>query len=148
MTPLHYEDIDVGSVHDLGSYRVSTDELTAFAEQYDPQPIHVDEAAAGESIHGGVIASGWHTASACMRLLVDEFLNDTASMGSFGLDELRWRTPVRAGDTISARSEITDKRESSSRDDRGYVQNELVAHNQHDEEVVFWRATNIFRKRP
>lgn len=148
MATLHYEDIDVGEVRELGSYRVTADELTAFAERYDPQPIHVNETVARESIHGGVIASGWHTASICMRLLVDGFLNDAASMGSFGLDELRWRAPVRAGDTITARSEITDKRESSSRNDRGYVQNELVAHNQNGQEVVFWRATNIFGKRP
>jgi acyl dehydratase len=148
MATLHYEDIEVGEVRELGSYQVSKHELTTFAEQYDPQPIHVNEAAARESIHGGVIASGWYTASVCMRLLVDGFLNDTVSMGSFGLDELRWRAPVRPGDTITARHEITDKRESGSRNDRGYVQNELVAHNQDDEEVVFWRATNIFGKRP
>jgi acyl dehydratase len=147
MTKLHYEDIEIGEVRELGSYRVATDEITEFAEQYDPQPIHIDEAAARESIHGGIIASGWYTASVCMRLLVNGFLNETVSMGSFGLDELRWRAPVRPGDTINARHEITDKRESSSRDDRGYVQNELVAHNQHDEEVAFWRATNIFGKR-
>ena len=146
MTKLHYEDIEVGEVRELGSYRVSVDEITEFAEQYDPQPIHIDERAARDSIHGGIIASGWYTASVCMRLLVDGFLNDTVSMGSFGLDELRWSTPVRPGDTINAHHEITDKRESGSRDDRGYVQNELIAHNQNDEEVVFWRATNIFGK--
>ncbi|WP_435077125.1 MaoC family dehydratase [Halococcus sp. AFM35] len=148
MAKLHYEDIEVGEVRDLGSYRAPEDELMAFAERYDPQPIHVSEAAARESIHDGIIASGWYTASVCMRLLVDGFLNDAASMGSFGLDELRWRAPVRPGDTITVRNEITDKRESESRDDRGYVENELTAHNQNGEEVVFWRATNIFGKRP
>lgn len=148
MATLYYEDIEMGEVRELGTYSVTKDELTAFAQRYDPQPIHVDEAAAQESMYGGVIASGWYTASVCMRLLVDELLKDAASMGSFGLDELRWTTPVRAGDTISAHNEITEKRESESRDDRGYVQNELTAHNQEGEEVVFWRATNIFAKRP
>ena len=148
MAKLHYEDIKVDEVRDLGSYRVSKDELIAFAERYDPQPIHVDEAAARDSVYEGVIASGWYTASVCMRLLVDGFLNDAVSMGSFGLDELRWSTPVRPDDTISARHEIIDKRESDSRDDRGYVQNELIAHNQDHEEVVFWHATNIFGKKP
>lgn len=147
MAILYYEDIDVGDTRDLGSYRVTEDEFTAFAEQYDPQSIHLDEAAARDSVYDGVIASGWYTASVCMRLLVDGFLNEAASMGSFGLDELRWSTPVRAGDTISARNEITDKRASESRNDRGYVQNELIAHNQDGEEVVFWRATNIFGKK-
>lgn len=144
---LYYEDLDVGDVHELGTYRVTKDELTTFAEQYDPQSIHIDEQAAQESIHGGLIASGWYTASVCMRLLVDELLRDAASMGSFGLDELRWRTPVRAGDTISAHNEVTGKKASSSRDDRGYVENDLTASNQDGEEVVFWRATNIFGKR-
>lgn len=147
MAILYYEDIDVGEVRDLGSHRVPKDELTAFAEQYDPQPIHTDEAAARDSIYGGLIASGWYTASVCMRLLVDGFLNETAGMGSFGLDELRWPTPVRAGDTITAYNRITDKRTSDSRNDRGYVENELTAHNQDDETVVFWRATNIFERR-
>ena len=148
MAKLYYEDIEVGEVRELGSYCMAKDEIMEFAEQYDPQPIHTNEAAACDSIHGGIIASGWYTASVCMRLLVSGFLNDTMSMGSFGLDELRWSTPVRPGDTISARNEIIDKRESSSRNDRGYIQNELVAHTQNNEEVVFWRATNIFGKRP
>lgn len=148
MATLYYEDIDVDDVHDLGRYRVTEDELIGFAEQYDPQPIHTDESTARDSIYGGIIASGWYTASVCMRLLVDGLLNDAASMGAFGLDELRWSTPVRAGDTISARTTITDKRESESRNDRGYVQNELIAHNQNGEEVIFWRATNIFGTRP
>lgn len=147
MVTLYYEDIEVGEVRDLGAYRVSNDECTAFAKRYDPQPIHIDEAAARDSIYGEIIASGWYTASVCMRLLVDGFLNDAASMGAFGLDELRWSTPVRAGDTISAHNEITDKRPSDSRDDRGYVQNEVTAYNQDGEEVVFWHATNIFGRK-
>lgn len=146
MATLYYEDIEVGDVHDLGEYRVSKDECTVFAERYDPHPIHTDEAAARDSIYGGLIASGWYTASVCMRLLVDGFLNEAASMGSFGLDELQWPTPVRPGDTISAHCKITDKRTSDSRNDRGYVENELTAHNQDDEAVVFWRATNIFER--
>lgn len=148
MATLYYEDIEVGEIRELGEYRVSKDEFTAFAAQYDPQPIHTDEAAAQNSIYGEIIASGWYTASVCMRLLVDGFLSEAASMGAFGLDELRWSTPVRAGDTISVRNEITDKRPSDSRNDRGYVQNEVTAHNQVGEEVVFWRATNIFGRKP
>jgi acyl dehydratase len=144
MARLYYEDIGVGEVRDLGSYTASKEELLQFAERYDPQPIHVDEDAAAETMYGELIASGWHTASACMRLLVDGFLNDTVSLGSFGLDELRWRVPVRPGDTVTVTHEITGKTESTTRDDRGYIENEIEAMNQNGEEVIFWRATNIF----
>lgn len=144
MPRLYYEDIDVGEVRDCGSYTASKEELLRFAERYDPQPIHVNEEAAAETIYQGIIASGWHTASACMRLLVDGFLNDTVSLGSFGLDELRWRVPVRPGDTVTVTHEITAKTESTTRDDRGYIENEVEAVNQNGEEVIFWRATNIF----
>jgi acyl dehydratase len=143
----HYEDIAVGETVELGSYEVTREEVTTFAEQYDPQPIHVDEAAATESIYGGLIASGWHTAAICMRLLVEGFLDGTASMGSPGLDELRWRRPVRPGDTVSARVEILDKSPSESRDDRGYVENRVVGTNQDGDEVLVWRATNIVGRR-
>ena len=147
MTPLYYEDIKVDEVRDLGHFHANEDEIVEFAIQYDPQPIHVDKQAARESIHGGIIASGWYTASMCMKLLTDGLLSNAASMGSFGLDELRWPTPVRPGDSITVQSEIIGKRESNSRSDRGYVKNELIGHNQSDEEVIFWKATNIFRKK-
>jgi acyl dehydratase len=143
----YYEDIDSGEVREIGSYTADRDELLQFAERYDPQPIHVDPEAAADTMYGGIIASGWHTASACMALLVEGFLNDTVSLGSFGLDELRWRTPVRPGDTVSVTHRITDKSESTTRDDRGYIENEVQATNEEREEVVFWRATNIFLKR-
>lgn len=145
---LYYEDIDIGDVRALGQYTADRAELIQFAERYDPQPIHIDPEAAADSIYGGIIASGWHTSSACMALLVNGFLNDTVSLGSFGLDELRWRTPVRPGDTVSVTHRLTDKRESTTRDDRGYIENEIEATNEDGEEVVFWRATNIFLKHP
>ncbi|MFC6614960.1 MaoC family dehydratase [Halopenitus salinus] len=144
----YYEDIDVGSKQDLGSYTVPKAEMTDFAERYDPQPIHLDEELAAETIHGGLIASGWYTASVCMRLLVDGFLEDSSAVGAFGVDELRWRTPVRAGDTIDAEHRILDATESTTRDDRGYIEGELTAHNQDGEEVIEWRATSIFLRRP
>lgn len=147
MTKRTYEDIEVGAVHDVGSFVATEEEIRRFAERYDPQPIHVDPEAAAESMYGGLIASGWYTASACMRLIVDEFFNHTVSMGSFGIEELRWRTPVRPGDTVSVRFAVVDKTESTSREDRGYVENEVTASNQDDEEVVYWRATNIIGRR-
>ncbi|WP_129116161.1 MaoC family dehydratase [Halegenticoccus tardaugens] len=147
MTEIYFEDIREGDVRELGSYRVPKDEMVAFAHQYDPQPIHVDESAAEDSIYDGIIASGWYTAGVCMQLLVDEFLDHAASVGSLGLDELRWETPVRPSDVISARNEILEVRESTTRDDRGYVKNYLVAHNQDGDEVLSWTATNIFLRK-
>ncbi len=144
----YYEDIAVGERVELGSYTVTKAEIREFAEQYDPQPIHVDEAAAAESVYGGLIASGWHTAAVCMRLLSEGFLNETASMGSPGLDELRWLAPVRPGDTLSASVEILDTRPSESREDRGYVKNRLVGENQEGDDVISWEATNIIGRRP
>ncbi|WP_435064415.1 MaoC family dehydratase [Halobaculum sp. EA56] len=147
MTKRTFEDIEEGAVHDVGSFVAREEEMLAFAERYDPQPIHVDPEAAADSVFGGIIASGWYTASCCMRLAVDGFFNDTVSMGSFGMDELRWRTPVRPGDEIDVEFAVVDKTASESRDDRGYVDNEITATNQDGDEVVFWRATNIFGRR-
>jgi acyl dehydratase len=144
----YYEDITVGERVELGSHTVTKAEIREFAERYDPQPIHVDEAAAAESVYGGLIASGWHTAAVCMRLLAEGFLNETESMGSPGLDELRWLAPVRPGDTLSASVEILDTRPSESREDRGYVKNRLVGRNQEGDDVITWEATNIIGRRP
>jgi acyl dehydratase len=144
----YYEDITVGETAALGSHEVAKADLIEFAERYDPQPFHVDEEAAADSVFGGLIASGWYSASVCMRLLVDGYLSATESMGAFGLDELRWPTPVRPGDVIEAEVEILDKRPSGSRDDRGYVQNRVVGRNGDGDTVVEWRATNIVGRRP
>ena len=147
MTKRYFEDIDVGTVFDLGHFSVTRDDILEFAERYDPQPIHVDPEVAEESIYGGLIASGWHTGSLCMRQLANELMNDAASLGSFGLEELRWRKPLRPGDTVFVESEILDKRRSESHDDRGYISNELRGKNAEGELVISWRATNIFLRR-
>lgn len=147
MTRQTFDDLEEGTVLDVGSFEATEAEMRSYAERYDPQPIHVDPEAAEESVFGGLIASGWYTASCCMRLVVDEFFNDTVSMGSFGLDELRWRTPLRPGDVVDVEFTIVEKTESDSRDDRGYVVNEVTATNQDGEEVVYWRATNIIGRR-
>jgi acyl dehydratase len=143
MAALYFDDIDEGEVRDLGEYEVPREEMIEFARRYDPQPIHVDEAVARDSMFGGVIASGWYTASVCMRLLVDNFLNETASMGAVGLDELTWATPVRPGDTLSVENEVIDTRPSDSRDDRGYVRNRTSGYNQDGDEVISWVGVNI-----
>ncbi|WP_233261532.1 MaoC/PaaZ C-terminal domain-containing protein [Vitiosangium sp. GDMCC 1.1324] len=93
----YFEDFQVGQVLELGSYVVTREEILAFARQYDPQPFHVDEEAGRQSIYGSIIASGWQTAAICHRLLVRAVLEGSSSMGSPGLDELRWLRPVRPG---------------------------------------------------
>lgn len=144
MSTTYFEDLTEGEVTDLGSAEVDREEMIAFARRYDPQPIHTDETAPETAVYGGVIASGWYTAGLCMRLFVDGLLKDAASAGSFGLDELRWTAPVRAGDTIHAENEILETWPSESRADRGYVSNELRGFNGEGEPVISWTATNIF----
>ncbi|MGQ4555355.1 MaoC/PaaZ C-terminal domain-containing protein [Halobellus sp. GM3] len=140
----YFEDLAEGESHDLGSYTADREELLAFARRYDPQPIHTDPEMAAETMYGGLIASGWHTAGSCMALLVENFLAETATLGSFGLEELRWRAPVYPGDTVRVAVEVIETRASESREDRGYVTNDVVAENEAGEEVLFWRSTNIF----
>lgn len=117
----YYEDIEVGDTAEFGEYHVTKEEIVDFAERYDPQPFHTDEEAAEDSAFGELVASGWHTASMCMRMLVDGPLQERAGMGARGVDELRWKQPVRPGDTLSIRSEVIDKRVSESDPKRGYV---------------------------
>ncbi|RRJ28438.1 MaoC family dehydratase [Halocatena pleomorpha] len=105
----YYEDIEIGTTQEFGSYTVEKEELVSFAEQYDPQPFHVDESAAEESLFGELVASGWHTAAMTMRMLVDNSSADSRAMGAVGVDELRWKEPVRPGDTLSVRTEVIDK---------------------------------------
>jgi acyl dehydratase len=147
MPSLYFEDLEAGQVRELGTFHLSREEIVEFAERYDPQPIHVDEDAAEASVFGGLIASGWQTASACMRLLVDGLLGDAASMGALGVDELRWKAPVRPGQEISVRNEILETRPSDSRDDRGYVRNRTVGENADGEEVITMVGVNIIGKR-
>lgn len=148
MATLHFEDIDEGTVRELGDFTLSAEEIKAFAEQYDPQALHTDEAAATESIYGGLIASGWHTACMCMRLLVDGLLGPADSMGASGLEELSWHAPVRPGRTIHVTNEILETRPSGSRADRGYVWNRTVGVDADGNKVITIVANNIVGRRP
>ena len=117
---LHFEDLETGSVFDLGTVVLTTDEIVSFARQYDPQPFHLDEVAA-IPMFGGLIASGWQTVSLFQRLLVDGFLGDVACLGSPGVNDIRFLRPTFAGKPISGRLTIGEKRLSKSRPDRGSV---------------------------
>ena len=119
-TLFHFEDLETGSVFDLGTVVLTTEEIVTFSRQYDPQPFHLDEVAA-IPIFGGLIASGWQTVSLFQRLLVDGFLGDAACLGSPGVNDIRFLRPTFAGKPISGRLTIGEKRLSKSRPDRGSV---------------------------
>lgn len=144
--PTYYEDFDVGDTREFGGRTVTRDEIVEFAEQYDPQSIHVDEEAAAESMFGGLIASGWHTAAVCMRMFVDN-MADEAWLGARGVDDLRWIRPVRPGDTLSATVEVVGKRPDEENPQVGYVDSKLTASNQDGEPVISWVGLGIVKRR-
>lgn len=122
--PRYYEDLEVGDVYETGSETVTKAEIVDFAEQFDPQPFHVDEEAARDSMFGGLVASGLHTLCLSTRLTVVDVFGGAAgiaNMGGAGIDELRWHEPVRPGDGLHVALEVAEKTPSESRSDRGYV---------------------------
>jgi acyl dehydratase len=147
MSEVFLDDLEAGQRYELGTRVVSRDEIVAFGRDYDPQPFHVDEDAARSSIYGGLIASGWHTVCLFMRLFVDGFLNRAASMGSPGVDELRWLKPVRSGDRLTGRIEILEIRPSRSRPDRGIARMRSVMADQDGDEVLSMVANVLLRRR-
>ncbi len=142
----YFEDWTVGESFISVSHEMTAERIRSFAEEFDPQPFHIDEEAAAKSIYGGIIASGWHTGSVLMRLLTT-FLGPS-SMGSPGVDELRWRAPVRAGDQLRLRLSVTDARASSSKPDRGLVFFDEELLNQRDEVVMSLSSTLFMARRP
>ena len=148
MSKIYFDDFEVGQKIELGSCTVTKEEIIEFALKFDPQPFHVNEKEAAETIYGGLIASGWHTGSLFMRLLYDGLLSRAASMGSPGQDEMRWVRPVRPGDTLSARGVIEEKIPSRSKPDRGLVRTTYQVFNQEGLEVMKIRGLGIFAKRP
>jgi acyl dehydratase len=143
----YWEDFKVGEVHQIGEKRVDKDEIFAFAKQFDPQPFHVDEAAAKASIYGGLIASGWHTVALVMRMMCDAYMLDSASLGSPGIDNLKWLKPVRPGDTIRAQRTTLEVRASASRPDMGLVKTHWEVFNQNGERVMTMEGYGMFRRR-
>jgi acyl dehydratase len=142
-----FEDFRPGEVLEFGDYLVTEEEIVEFAKRYDPQPFHVDHEAADRSIYGGLIASGWLTGSIVMRLLVDHFISPVSSMGSPGVDEIRWTKPVRPGDRLKLRVTVVETRRSQSKPDRGIVQVQEEAINQDGETVMSIRGMGLYRCR-
>ena len=144
---LYFEDFREGQVFELGEKTLTKQEIVAFAREYDPQPFHVDEEAAKQSAFGGLIASGWHTAAVFMRLYVDALLHRAASMGSPGVEELRWHRPVRPGDALSARLTVLDASPSANNPRRGTVYFVSEVRNGRGETVMTIKARGLFARR-
>lgn len=144
----YFEDYLPGAIHEFGATTVTEQALVSFARAYDPQSFHIDREAAAQSMFGGLIASGWHTASLMMRMLVDDYLSSVASLASPGVDELRWLAPVRPGDVLRVRVTVVDARRSRSRSDRGVVTSQVEVLNQDDVVVMTVKAVNLLLTRP
>jgi acyl dehydratase len=118
---LHYEDFPAGEVATYGRYEVTAEEIKAFAAEFDPQPFHLDERAGAASLLGGLSASGWHVCAIMNRMMVDAYLGRAASMGSFGVNEMKWLRPVRPGDVLSVRRTTLERRVSGKRPEMGIL---------------------------
>lgn len=140
----YFKGLDVGQSQTFGEYEVSREEVVSFARQYDPQPFHTDPEAASESMFGGLVASGWHTAAMTMRLLVEHYLTDSRALGATGVDELRWREPVRPGDVLRVETEVVDKEPWD--DHRGLVHVTIRTLNDDDQPVLTMTALVLWER--
>ena len=142
-----WEDLAIGQVRDLGSLSPTADEIVAFARQFDPQPFHLDPEAAKASVFGGLCASGWHTCSLAMKLMVTNFLHESSSLGSPGLENIQWLKPVFPGDTLRLQHRITEKRVMGKRPDVGLVRTIWEMFNQQGDKVLHMEGYGMFRLR-
>jgi acyl dehydratase len=143
----YWEDMAAGSVRDLGTVTMSAQEIKDFARQFDPQPFHLDEEAGRQSIFGALCASGWHTCALAMKLTVENFLLEAASMGSPGLESLRWLKPVYPGDTLRLQQSVVESRALRSRPDIGLVRSRWEMFNQGGDKVMQMEGYGMFRRR-
>lgn len=132
---------------EFGPRLVTRDEIVAFAAEFDPQPMHLDEDAARATMMGGLAASGWHSCCLLMRMIADGFVLNSSSMGAPGVDEVRWLAPVRPGDELIVRAKVTETRASISRPDRGFVRFEFEMQNREGAPVMTLTTNLIFGRR-
>jgi acyl dehydratase len=142
-----WEDFTIGETSDIGSHTFSAEEIVAFGRQFDPQPYHSDPAAARTSPFGGLIASGWHVCAAGMRMLTEQILGRTETLGSPGIENVRWLKPVRAGDTLAYRVIVAEARPSASRPGVGLVKHRWEARNQAGELALTLEGWILVRRR-
>ena len=143
----YWEDFPDGNVSEFGGITLTQEDIVRFAKEFDPQPFHVDEAAAKKSMFGGVIASGWHTCALAMRMMCDAYLLESASMGSPGVENIRWLKPVRPGDTLRVRCIVLEARPLESKPHIGLVRNRWEVLNQNGEEVMQMEGFGMFKRR-
>mgnify|MGYP000246356223 FL=1 len=143
----YWEDFEVGQVRQMGTVTPTREETIAFARQFDPQPFHLDDAAAKASVFGGLSASGWHTCSMAMRLMVTNFLQETSSLGSPGLESLKWPRPVFPGDTLRLQQTILETKPMGKRPDVGMVRTLWEMFNQNGDKVLHMDGWGMFRRR-
>lgn len=144
---VYWEDFEPGHTREYGPVEVTKEAIIRFATEFDPQPFHLSEEAGQASLFGGLAASGWHTASMVMRLMCDGFLNQSSSLGSPGLDSLKWLKPVLAGDSLRARLNVLEKRPMNSKPHVGLVRTRWEAVNQRDEVVMTIESWAMFGRR-
>ena len=146
----YFEDYEPGTVHEFGTIAVEETEIIEFGQRFDPQVFHTDPQAAKQTAYGGLIASGWQTASLMMRLFVDHYLSRIASLGSPGVDEMRWIKPVRPGDILSLRVTVSQTKRSRSKPDRGVLFSFIEVLNQNNDVVMSMKAVNLLlcRQKP
>ncbi|MCU5780984.1 dehydratase [Alcanivorax balearicus MACL04] len=143
----YFEDYQVGTTYDLGSIEVEEEEVLSFARRFDPQKMHTDPEAAAAGPFQGLIASGWHTLSLMMRLMVDNYVSTVAGLASPGVDEVRWHKPVRPGDRLSMRATVLEARPSRSKPDRGLIYSLMEGVNQHGDVVASFKGMGLILKR-
>jgi acyl dehydratase len=144
---LYWEDFAVGEVRDLGHITPTREDIIAFASQFDPQPFHLDDEGGKASMFGGLCASGWHTCSMAMRLMVTNFLHETASLGSPGLENIKWTKPVYPNDTLRLQTTVLDTKPMGRRPDVGMTRNLWEMFNQHGDKVLQMEGWGMFRRR-
>jgi len=147
MQELYLEDLVAGQRFVSGSTRIDADAIRRFASEFDPQPFHLDEHAARDSIFGGVVASGWHTAGLTMRLLVDSSFTPAGGLIGASIDELRWPRPVQAGDELHVEVEVLETRSSKSRADRGMARARVTTLNQDGDSVQVYVVNLVVLRR-
>jgi len=156
MNPQYWEDLEIGTRRELGSYTFTQDEIVAFARKYDPQPFHVDPVAAKQSMFGGIVASGWHTAAIWMKLAIEGRARDKDSGRagplrsgvSPGFEDMKWLKPVRPGMTLTYSSQFTGKTELRSRPELGLVKSLNEARDENGELVMSFVGKSFVQRRP
>jgi acyl dehydratase len=141
----YFEDYWVGEIAEFGDYLMTEEEIIEFASKYDPQVFHLDREAAKASSFGTLVSSGWHTVGVMMRLMVQNFISPKSSMGSPGVDQIRWLKPVKPGDRLRLRMHTTNAKKSSSKPDRGTIWFETSVLNQADEVVMTMQGLGMNR---